>query len=66
MNKTQISASIGKLTPAPDDRNTSEVIGIVASIIMVMFELIICYADICSALTMCFCRRKKWRTGTHQ
>lgn len=50
VNKTQISSFIRKLTSAQDGRKMSEVIGIIAIIILVLFGLILCCVDICVAL----------------
>lgn len=66
VNKTQISSFIRKLTSATDDRKVSELIGTVAIIIMVIFGLIIAYADICSVLSMRFSKRTNCRKETHQ
>lgn len=46
VNKTQISSFIRKLTSAQDDRKMSEVIGIIAIIILVLFGLFLCCVDI--------------------
>lgn len=62
MNKIKISSFIRKLTSAQDDRKTSEVIGAVSAIILVLFALIIFCIDILNVL----CRRTNCRKGTHQ
>lgn len=46
VNKTQISSFIRKLTSAQDDRKMSEVIGIIAIIILVLFGLVLCCVDV--------------------
>lgn len=54
-NKTKLSFAMGKLTSAHDYRKSSEVIGSVCAIILVIIGMVFC-ADICSVLS--FCLRK--------
>lgn len=55
LNKTKLSSAMGKLTSAHDYRKSSEVIGSVCAIILVIIGMVFC-ADICSVLS--FCLRK--------
>lgn len=56
LNKTKLSSAMRKLTSAHDYRKSSEVIGNVSVIILIIIGMLFFFADICSVLS--FCLRK--------
>lgn len=53
LNKTNLSSALRKLTSAHDYRKSSEVIGSVSAIILVIIGMVFFCADICSVLSFC-------------
>lgn len=53
LNKTKLSSALRKLTSAHDYRKSSEVIGSVSAIILVIIGMVVFCADICSVLSFC-------------
>lgn len=56
LNKTKLSSAIRKLTSVHDYRKSSEVIGTVSVIILIIIGMLFFFPDICSVLS--FCLRK--------